>query len=105
MKCILRPVIFSIILLASGCAQRDFDDSTYVLMRNSTLDGSTSAFGAYFIYEDARMNGINCREVMGLANEAIDARLARGEGMLVKYECISLAEARDRGLDPKTSNK
>jgi len=81
-----------------GCNKNEFDDSTYVLIRNSTASSSTPALRAYFADEGANLNGISCRELMGLANEAVEARISRGETHLVKYECVSLAEARERGF-------
>lgn len=86
------------IFLVSGCAENEFDDSTYVLLRNSTASSSTPALRAYFVDERAELNGISCRELLGLANEAVEARISRGETHLVKYECVSLAEARERGF-------
>ena len=90
-------ILLSAILLA-GCAKKEFDDSTYVLVRNSTANSSTPALRAYFLDEGARLNGISCREVLELANEAVQARISRGEDHLVKYECVSLREARERGF-------
>jgi hypothetical protein len=86
------------LLLVSGCDKREFDDSAYVLIRNSTVNDSTPALRAYFVGEGAQLNGISCRELLGLANEAVEARIARGELHLVKYQCVSLAEARERGF-------
>jgi len=86
------------ILLVTGCGKKGFDDSTYVLIRNSTVNGSTPALRAYFVGEGAQLNGVSCRELLGLANEAIEARIARGEAHLVKYQCVSIAEARERGF-------
>ena len=85
-------------LLVTGCNKKEFDDSTYVLIRNSTVNSSTPALRAYFVGEGAELNGISCRELLGLANEAVEARIARGETHLVKYQCVSLAEARERGF-------
>ena len=45
-----------------------------------------------------RLNGVSCRELLGLDNEAVDARIAHGEKHLVRYQCVSLAEARERGF-------
>jgi len=86
------------ILLFSGCSKKQFDDTTYVLIRSSTIDSSTPALHAYFVNEGAHLNGLSCRELLQLANEAVDARIARGESKLVKYECVSLSEARERGF-------
>ena len=86
------------LLLASGCGMKDFDDSTYVLVRNSAFNSSTPGLRAYFVGEGAQLNGTSCRELLGLANEAVETRIARGETNLVKYECVSLAEARERGF-------
>jgi hypothetical protein len=85
-------------LIFAGCTKNEFDDSAYVLVRNSTVSSSTPAFRAYFLDEGAKLNGISCREVLELANEAVQARMARGETHLVKYECVSLREARERGF-------
>lgn len=94
---------FSVIALSSaliftGCTKNEFDDSAYVLVRNSTVSSSTPALRAYFVDEGAQLNGISCREVLELANEAVQARIERGETQLVKYECVSLREARERGF-------
>jgi hypothetical protein len=86
------------VLIFAGCTKKDFDDSAYVLVRNSTVSTSTPALRAYFVDEGAKLNGISCREVLELANEAIQARMALGETHLVKYECVSLREARERGF-------
>ena len=86
------------LLLVSGCDKKEFDDSAYVLIRNSTVNNSTPALRAYFVDEGAQLNGISCRELLGLANEAVEARIARGETHLVKYQCVSLGEARERGF-------
>jgi hypothetical protein len=85
-------------LIFAGCTKNEFDDSAYVLVRNSTVSTSTPALRAYFVDEGAKLNGISCREVLELANEAIQARMALGETHLVKYECVSLREARERGF-------
>lgn len=55
------------LLLVSGCDKKDFDDSAYVLIRNSTVNNSTPALRAYFMGEGAELNGIGCRELLGLA--------------------------------------
>lgn len=86
------------LLLVAGCDKKEFDDTAYVLIRNSTVNNSTPALRAYFVGEGAQLNGISCRELLGLANEAIEARIARGETHLVKYQCVSLAEAHERGF-------
>lgn len=86
------------LFLVAGCTEKEFDDSTYVLIRNSTASSSTPALRAYFVDEGAELNGISCRELLGLANEAVEARISRGETHLVKYECVSLSEARERGF-------
>ena len=85
-------------LIFAGCTKNEFDDSAYVLVRNSTASSSTPALRAYFVDEGAQLNGISCREVLELANEAVQTRMARGETHLVKYECVSLREARERGF-------
>jgi hypothetical protein len=90
------PALISLLLVA-GC-KKEFDDSAYVLVRNSTANSSAPALRAYFVDEGATLNGISCRELLALANEAVEARTARGEKHLVKYECVSLAEARERGF-------
>lgn len=86
------------LFLVAGCAKKEFDDSAYVLIRNSTVSSSTPALRAYFVDESAELNGTSCRELLGLANEAVEARISRGETHLVKYECVSLTEARERGF-------
>ncbi len=86
------------LFLVAGCTEKEFDDSTYVLIRNSTASSSAPALRAYFVDKGAELNGISCRELLGLANEAVEARISRGETHLVKYECVSLAEARERGF-------
>lgn len=86
------------LFLMAGCTEKEFDGSTYVLIRNSSASSSTPALRAYFVDEDAELNGISCRELLGLANEAVEARISRSETHLVKYECVSLAEARERGF-------
>jgi hypothetical protein len=86
------------LLLSAGCAKKEFDDSAYVLIRNSTVNSSTPALRAYFVDEGAQLNGTSCRELLDLANEAVEARISRGETHLVKYECVSLREARERGF-------
>lgn len=93
-----RTALALTLLLLAGCAKKEFDDSTYVLIRNSTANSSTPALRAYFVGEGAELNGISCRELLRLANEAVEARISRGEKHLVKYECVSLAEARARGF-------
>jgi len=85
-------------LIFAGCTKNELDDSAYVLVRNSTASSSTPALRAYFVDEGAQLNGISCREVLELANEAVQARMAQGEIQLVKYECVSLREARERGF-------
>ncbi len=90
--------VFTTALLIAGCSKSQFDDTTYVLIRSSTIDSSVPALRAYFVNEGAHLNGISCRELLLLVNEAVDARIARGETNLVKYECVSLSEARDRGF-------
>ena len=40
-------------LLISGCDKKEFDDSAYVLIRNSTVNNSTPALRAYFVGEGA----------------------------------------------------
>ena len=97
MKWLSALALISLIFV-SGCDQKKFDDSAYVLIRNSTLKDSNPALRAYFVGEGAQLNGISCMELLGIANEAIAARLARGETNLVKYQCVSLAEARERGF-------
>jgi hypothetical protein len=82
----------------AGCAKKEFDDSAYVLVRNSTVSSSIPALRAYFVDEGAKLNGISCREMLELANEAVQARISRGETHLVKYECVSIREARERGF-------
>ena len=86
------------LLLVAGCAKKEFDDSSYVLIRNSTVNSSTPALRAYFVDEGAELNRIGCRELLALANEAVEARISRGETHLVKYDCVSLREARVRGF-------
>ena len=85
-------------LLISGCSEKQFDETTYVLIRGSTVDDSSPAVRAYFANEGAHLNRVSCREILLLSNEAVDARIARGEKHLVKYECVSIAEARERGF-------
>lgn len=85
-------------LIFAGCTKSEFDDSAYVLVRNNTISSSTPALRAYSLDEGAQLNGISCREVLKLANEAVQARIERGETQLVKYECVSLREARERGF-------
>lgn len=84
--------------LGAGCSSRDIDDSAYVLIRYATADESAPALRAYFSDEGATLNGISCREILQLANEAVEARVAKGETNLVKYQCVSLQEARERGF-------
>jgi len=92
------PVIALLVVsLGAGCSKLEPDSSTYVLLRNIG-DGTKPGFRAYFMGEGAYLNGISCREVLLLANEAVEARISRGEKHLEKYECVSLAEARERGL-------
>jgi len=86
------------LVLLTGCGGDVPNESSYVLIRNMTAEPSTPALRAYFTDGDAQQNGIDCRELMGLANEAIEARQALGERHLVKYECVSLKEARERGF-------
>jgi hypothetical protein len=97
MKWHIALVLMSL-LFVCGCDKKEFDDSAYVLIRNSTVNNSTPALRAYFVGEGAQLNGISCRELLGLANEAVEARINRGETHLVKYQCVSLAEARERGF-------
>ena len=94
------PSLFALAgaFIFAGCTKNEFDDSAYVLVRNSTVSSSTPALRAYFLDEGAQLNGISCREVLELANEAVQARIERGETQLVKYECVSLREARERGF-------
>jgi hypothetical protein len=89
--------VMGVALLAS-CADKGPSDSSYVLVRNVGVGPSDPATRAYFMDGDAQMNGIECREVVTLANEAVDVRRSRGETSLVKYECVSLREARERGF-------
>ena len=84
--------------LLAGCGTDGPSESSYVLIRNLGTNPSVPALRAYFTDGDAHLNGIDCRELMGLANEAVEARQARGETHLVKYECVSLTEARERGF-------
>ena len=97
MKWHAAPVLIALFLVA-GCAKKEFDDATYVLIRTSTISSSAPALRAYFVDEGAELNGISCRELKELANEAVEARISRGEKHLQKYECVSLAEARERGF-------
>lgn len=89
------PVLIaaSLVLAIAGCKEKALDDSAYVLVRDPT-----PGFRAYFMGEGARLNGISCREILGLANEAVDERRSRGETTLNRYECVSLREARERGI-------
>lgn len=89
--------LVSLALLA-GCSAEVTSDSSYVLIRSLGADRSAPALRAYFVDGDARLNGVDCRELMTLANEAVTARISRGETHLVKYECVSLREARERGF-------
>lgn len=82
----------------SGCSQTTIDDSAYVMIRNSTMRSDQVAVRSYFWGEGAELNGISCREVAQLANEAVELRRSRGERHLEKYECVSLSEARARGV-------
>ncbi|SKA29008.1 hypothetical protein SAMN02745674_02937 [Lysobacter spongiicola DSM 21749] len=82
----------------TACSNQQLDESTYVLLRSSTVDSSSPALRAYFMGEGAQLNGAGCRELLQLANEGVAARHAAGETHLVKYECVSLAEARERGI-------
>ena len=84
--------------LGTGCSNRDFESSAYVLIRYSGTDESVPALRAYFSDEGAKLNGISCREVLQLVNEAVEARVEKGETYLVKYQCVSLQEARERGF-------
>lgn len=77
--------------LGAGCSKEEPDSRTYVLIRNAGVR-------AYFMGEGAHLNGISCRELLQLANEAVEARISRGETNLEKYECVSLPEARERGF-------
>jgi hypothetical protein len=87
---------FLCVVILAGCDAKILDDSTYVLVRQSSV---SSALGlrAYFIDGDAKLNGTDCRELLTLANEAVERRQARGE-IVTKYECVSLREARERGF-------
>ena len=89
------PVLIaaSLVLAIAGCKEKALDDSAYVLVRDPT-----PGFRAYFMGEGAHLNGLSCREIMGLANEAVDERRSRGETTLSRYECVSLREARERGI-------
>jgi hypothetical protein len=88
------PFISFVVL--AGCDAKIFDESTYVLVRQ-TNESSAPGLRAYFVDGDAKLNGIDCRELLTLANEAVDLRQARGE-IVTKYECVSLREARERGF-------
>jgi hypothetical protein len=81
----------------AGCSKEEPDSSTYVLIRKAG-GGTSPGLRAYFIGEGAHLNGISCRELLLLANEAVEARISRGETNLEKYECVSVPEARERGF-------
>jgi hypothetical protein len=83
----------SLVLAIAGCKEKALDESAYVLLRDPT-----PGFRAYFMGEGAYLNGLSCREIMGLANEAVDERRSRGESTLNRYECVSLKEALERGV-------
>lgn len=85
-----------VLSLSTGCGKKD--DSTYVLIRDGSVGYAGPALRAYFVDGDAHLNGIDCRELLTLANEAVEARKSRGETHLMKYECVSLREARERGF-------
>ena len=89
------------VVLSGGCVSQNYDDSAYVLIRYSTANESRPSLRAYFTDEGAQINGISCKEVLQLVNEAVDARVARGETNLVKYQCVSLEDARERGFKQK----
>ncbi|PPD34266.1 MAG: hypothetical protein CTY19_05305 [Methylomonas sp.] len=91
-------IIFAlaVLSLSSGCDMRVLDESTYVLVRQSNLS-SEPGLRAYFVDGDATLNGIDCRELMSLANEAVELHKIKGE-TATKYECVSLREARERGF-------
>ncbi len=91
-------LVLLILAQSVGCGKRELDDSAYVLIRYSSLENSKPALRAYFIDGDATLNGIDCRELLKLSNEAILARKSSGESNLMKYECISLRDARERGF-------
>lgn len=90
------PILATFLLIAA-CGREAPDDSTYVLIRYSGINASLG-LRAYFMDGDAQLNGVDCRELMALANEAVDTRTSRGEAHLVKYECVSLRDARERGF-------
>lgn len=87
---------FLCVVFLAGCDAKIFDESTYVLVRQ--INGSSvPGLRAYFVDGDAKLNGTDCRELLTLANEAVELRQARGE-IVTKYECVSLREARERGF-------
>lgn len=74
-------------------------ETGYVLIRYAGgTGGSVPALRAYFIEKDASSNRIGCTEILGLANEAVEARKAKGEAHLVNYECVTVHEAKERGF-------
>lgn len=89
--------VLLILSFSAGCDNKKIDDSTYVLIRYSGVT-SEPALRAYFVDGDALLNGIDCRELLALTNEAVEARKSRGGTQLMKYECVSLREARERGF-------
>ena len=95
----LKAIFGGILLSAmAACSDTSLDESAYVLIHQNTLLPEEVGVRAYLWGEEASPNGGACREVVQLANETVDSRKPRGETHLVKYECVSLAEAKARGV-------
>lgn len=88
----------TLLSMMAACSDTRFDESAYILIRENSLLPGQVGVRAYFSGEGASLNGGSCREVVQLANEAVESRKSRGETHVVKYECVSLAEAKARGV-------
>lgn len=91
-------VLITIAMMISGCEFKYLKNSTYVLIRYSNLTGEP-AFRGYFMDEDESLNLTDCKEIMTLANEAVEVRKSNGEINLTEYKCVPLKEARRLGFN------